>query len=286
MNILFEPSLRLFADGASGGSANGSSGGSANGAQGSESAGEAESTPGDNGDGKAASKADKSPSEEKTAKKKSEAAEAYKTDTSESAGGEAEPGEEKGVRAEAANESAADEAAADEAAADEVAPDKAQENGESASDGGQEDGNETEKLLGSVRETLREQIKAAETEEVLAAWRREEAAAREIYPSFSMSSELLNEPLFGVLLKNGVGVRQAYECVHLKEIIGSAVRYAVAETGRRAAGAKNGSSTRPGENSVLDRASSVTRTDVKNLTEKDIMRILSDVSKGAKISFK
>lgn len=281
MNILFEPSLRLFADGASGGSANGSSGGSANGAQGSESAGEAESTPGNNGDGKAAGKADKSPSEEKTAEKKSEAAEDYKTDTSESAGGEAEPGEEKGVRAEAANESAADEAAADEAA-----PDKAQENGESASDGGQEDRNETEKLLGSVRETLREQIKAAETEEVLAAWRREEAAAREIYPSFSMSSELLNEPLFGVLLKNGVGVRQAYECVHLKEIIGSAVRYAVAETGRRAAGAKNGSSTRPGENSVLDRASSVTRTDVKNLTEKDIMRILSDVSKGAKISFK
>lgn len=273
MNILFEPSLRLFADGASGGSANG--------AQDSESAGEAESTSGENGDGKAASKADKSPSEEKTAEKKSEAAEAYKTDTSESAGGEAEPGEEKGVRAEAANESAADEAAADEAA-----PDKAQENGESASDGGQEDGNGTEKLLGSVRETLREQIKAAETEEVLAAWRREEAAAREIYPSFSMSSELLNEPLFGVLLKNGVGVRQAYECVHLKEIIGSAVRYAVAETGRRAAGAKNGSSTRPGENSVLDRASSVTRTDVKNLTEKDIMRILSDVSKGAKISFK
>lgn len=276
MNILFEPSLRLFADGASGGSANGSSGGSANGAQGSESAGEAESTPGDNGDGKAASKADKSATEEKTAEKKSEAADFYEADSAENTGGEAEPGEEKGVRAEAANESATDEAA----------PDKAQENGESASDGGQEDGNETEKLLGSVRETLREQIKAAETEEVLAAWRREEAAAREIYPSFSMSSELLNEPLFGVLLKNGVGVRQAYECVHLKEIIGSAVRYAVAETGRRAAGAKNGSSTRPGENSVLDRASSVTRTDVKNLTEKDIMRILSDVSKGAKISFK
>lgn len=276
MNILFEPSLRLFADGASGGSANGSSGGSANGAQGSESAGEAESTSGENGDGKAASKADKSATEEKTAEKKSEAADFYEADSAENTGGEAEPGEEKGVRAEAANESATDEAA----------PDKAQENGESASDGGQEDGNETEKLLGSVRETLREQIKAAETEEVLAAWRREEAAAREIYPSFSMSSELLNEPLFGVLLKNGVGVRQAYECVHLKEIIGSAVRYAVAETGRRAAGAKNGSSTRPGENSVLDRASSVTRTDVKNLTEKDIMRILSDVSKGAKISFK
>lgn len=275
MNILFEPSLRLFADGASGGSANGSSGGSANGAQGSESAGEAESTPGNNGDGKAASKADKSPSEEKTAEKKSEAADFYEADSAENTGGKAEPGEEKNITAESASEPD-----------DEAAPDKAQENGESASDGGQEDGNETEKLLGSVRETLREQIKAAETEEVLAAWRREEAAAREIYPSFSMSSELLNEPLFGVLLKNGVGVRRAYECVHLKEIIGSAVRYAVAETGRRAAGAKNGSSTRPGENSVLDRASSVTRTDVKNLTEKDIMRILSDVSKGAKISFK
>lgn len=275
MNILFEPSLRLFADGASGGSANGSSGGSANGAQGSESAGEAESTPGNNGENKAASKADKPATEEETAEKKREAADFYEADSAENTGGEAEPGAEKNITAESASEPD-----------DEAAPDKAQENGESASDGGQEDGNETEKLLGSVRETLREQIKAAETEEVLAAWRREEAAAREIYPSFSMSSELLNEPLFGVLLKNGVGVRQAYECVHLKEIIGSAVRYAVAETGRRAAGAKNGSSTRPGENSVLDRASSVTRTDVKNLTEKDIMRILSDVSKGAKISFK
>lgn len=267
MNILFEPSLRLFADG--------SSGGLANGAQGSESAGEAESPPGNNGDGKAASKADKPATEEKTAEKKSEAADFYEADSAENTGGKAEPGAEKNITAESASEPD-----------DEAAPDKAQENGESASDGGQEDGNETEKLLGSVRETLREQIKAAETEEVLAAWRREEAAAREIYPSFSMNSELLNEPLFGVLLKNGVGVRQAYECVHLKEIIGSAVRYAVAETGRRAAGAKNGSSTRPGENSVLDRASSVTRTDVKNLTEKDIMRILSDVSKGAKISFK
>ena len=276
MNILFEPSLRLFADGSSGGSANGSSGGSANGARGGESAGEAESTPGGNGDGKAASKADKPATEEKTAEQKSEAADSYEADSAENTGGEAKPGTEKNITEESANEPADDESA----------PDKAQENGESASDGGQEDKNETEKLLGSVRETLREQIKAAETEEVLAAWRREEAAAREIYPSFSMSSELLNEPLFGVLLKSGVGVRQAYECVHLKEIIGSAVRYAVAETGRRAAGAKNGSSTRPGENSVLDRASSVTRTDVKNLTEKDIMRILSDVSKGAKISFK
>lgn len=152
--------------------------------------------------------------------------------------------------------------------------------------GGSFTGGDTDNILNGVRESFGESLKNAEAESVLASWRREEQATREIYPSFSMKNELLNEPVFGTLLKSGVGVRRAYECVHLEEIIGSAIRYAVADIGRKTALNSSRAQSRPGENSVLDRAASVARTDVNSLTDRDIKRILAEVSRGAKISFK
>ena len=152
--------------------------------------------------------------------------------------------------------------------------------------GGSFTGGDTDNILNGVRESFGESLKNAEAESVLASWRREEQATREIYPSFSMKNELLNEPMFGTLLKSGVGVRRAYECVHLEEIIGSAIRYAVADIGRKTALNSSRAQSRPGENSVLDRAASVARTDVNSLTDRDIKRILAEVSRGAKISFK
>lgn len=154
------------------------------------------------------------------------------------------------------------------------------------SGGGSFTGGDTDNILNGVRESFGESLKNAEAESVLASWRREEQATREIYPSFSMKNELLNEPVFGTLLKSGVGVRRAYECVHLEEIIGSAIRYAVADIGRKTALNSSRAQSRPGENSVLDRAASVARTDVNSLTDRDIKRILAEVSRGAKISFK
>ena len=152
--------------------------------------------------------------------------------------------------------------------------------------GGSFTGGDTDNILNGVRESFGESLKNAEAESVLASWRREEQATREIYPSFSMKNELLNEPVFGTLLKSGVGVRRAYECVHLEEIIGSAIRYAVADIGRKTALNSSRTQSRPGENSVLDRAASVARTVVNSLTDRDIKRILAEVSRGAKISFK
>ena len=152
--------------------------------------------------------------------------------------------------------------------------------------GGSFTGGDADNILNGVRESFGESLKNAEAESVLASWRREEQATREIYPSFSMKNELLNEPMFGTLLKSGVGVRRAYECVHLEEIIGSAIRYAVADIGRKTALNSSRAQSRPGENSVLDRAASVARTDVNSLTDRDIKRILAEVSRGAKISFK
>lgn len=112
----------------------------------------------------------------------------------------------------------------------------------------------------------------------------EQEKLREIYPSFSLEEELKNSPEFRHLLTSGVSLRRAFETVNLEKIMGSALRYAVMSAGKKTADSiKN--SKRVNENSLQDSASSVKRTDVNSLTEKDIMRILSQVSKGAKISF-
>lgn len=107
---------------------------------------------------------------------------------------------------------------------------------------------------------------------------------REIYPSFSLEDELKNSPEFKHLLTSGVSLRRAFETVNLEKIMGSALRYAVMSAGKKTADSIRNSG-RVSENSLQDSASSVKRTDVNSLTEKDIMRILSQVSKGARISF-
>lgn len=107
---------------------------------------------------------------------------------------------------------------------------------------------------------------------------------REIYPSFDLKGEYASSPEFRVLLGAGLSLRRAYEAVNLEKIMGSVLRYAVLKTGKNTADAIM-SPGRVAENSLLDRASSVKRTDVKNLTEKEIMDILSQVSRGAKIIF-
>ena len=86
------------------------------------------------------------------------------------------------------------------------------------------------------------------------------------------------------LLLGGVGLRRAYETVNLEKILASSMRYAAMKAGKSAADSVR--SGRVQENSLSGNAASVSRTDVKSLTEKDIMRLLSEVSRGAKISFK
>ncbi len=114
---------------------------------------------------------------------------------------------------------------------------------------------------------------------------REEAEKlREIYPDFDLSRELSSSPELKQLLQCGVGLRRAYETVNLEKILMSSMRYAALQAGKSAADSVRNS--RVQENSLSGNAASVGRTDVKNLTEKDIMKILSEVSRGAKISFR
>ncbi len=134
--------------------------------------------------------------------------------------------------------------------------------------------------VGFVRAYLREKAER----EVKEYFRSEEEKLREIYPSFSFENELKSSPEFRQLIKSGVSPRRAFETVNLEKIMGQALKYAVMSTGKRTADIMK-NSARVSENSLLDTASSVKRTDVNNLTEKEIRKIISEVGKGAKITF-
>lgn len=171
-------------------------------------------------------------------------------------------------------ETAVEENAAPEKEAD--APLKAaEEKKEALSDTG---------LLNAVRAALEESEKSRQINGVIDRWKKDAEELKSVYPGFDPGKELC-KPEMEQLLTAGVPLRRAYEVVNLEKIIGSAMRYASLNAGKRTADALMMHKSRPQENGVLDRASSVKRTDVRSLTEKDIIRILGEVSRGAKISF-
>lgn len=129
-----------------------------------------------------------------------------------------------------------------------------------------------------------EHIKKRAAEKVKAVLLEESEKLKEIYPSFDLQREYASSPELRSLLAAGVGLRRAFETVNLEKIMGTALRYAVMKAEKNTADAMK-NSARVTETSLASGASSLKRTDVKNLTEKEIMKIISEVSKGAKISF-
>lgn len=138
--------------------------------------------------------------------------------------------------------------------------------------------------LREMKAQLESKRAAAEKQRIIADWEKQAQALKEIYPDFSLSKEVLNED-FAQLLRAGVSVRRAYEAANIEGILGSAMHYAAATVGRKAAQSIRTSSARVQENSVLDRAASKKSTNVNLLTEKDILNILEEVKRGTKISF-
>lgn len=130
-----------------------------------------------------------------------------------------------------------------------------------------------------------EQASAMAQERLLSRWEKEARELKELYPSFSLGDEMKNNGGFASLLKAGVPVRLAFEAANLEKIMGAGMKYAAAAAGRKAAASLRDSAARVQENSVLGRASSITKRDVSALTEKDILKIINEVGKGAVISF-
>lgn len=140
-------------------------------------------------------------------------------------------------------------------------------------------------LLNSVSAALEAAGLRAQADRIAAAWEAEGEALKEIYPGFDLRRAARENGEFARLLQAGVGVRRAWEAANLETILGEAMRYAARTAGKKAAQSLSAAAGRVQENSVLDRASSLSRRDVGSLTQSDILKILDEVSRGAKITF-
>ncbi len=138
--------------------------------------------------------------------------------------------------------------------------------------------------LKEMKARLEEKRSSFEKQKIISDWEKQAQKLKEIYPDFDLSKAVYQTD-FAQLLKAGVSVRKAYEAANIESILGSAMHYAAATVGRKTAQSIRMSSARVQENSVLDRAASKKSTNVNLLTEKDIMKILDEVKKGAKIRF-
>ena len=122
-------------------------------------------------------------------------------------------------------------------------------------------------------------------------WENQGEALKEIYPDFDLAAEVdqwqaedgSNE--FVKLLGAGIGVKQAYEVLHLGDImtstaqqVGDAVRKQTTDT-IRARG------TRPAENGLKEQPGVIRKSDPSKLTAEDRKEIAKRARKGEMISF-
>lgn len=151
---------------------------------------------------------------------------------------------------------------------------------ETGKEGSESDAARHDRLLQTARQEAFSQAKSR----LLAQWEKEGEELKQIYPFYSPEEAAKNES-FAALLKAGVPLRTAFEAANLEKIMGAAMKYAADSAVQKAALSLRENAARVQENSVLDRAASVTRKDVNSLTEKDILKILSDVNRGAVVRF-
>ena len=116
-------------------------------------------------------------------------------------------------------------------------------------------------------------------------WMKQGEELKSLYPSFDLKSELSGDKGFARLIRAGVSLRTAYEVVHKDEILGSAMEYTAKKVSEQVVKGLEAKTARPSENGLLTGGGLIRKTDVNALTSKDIIDILKQVERGAKVSF-
>ena len=110
----------------------------------------------------------------------------------------------------------------------------------------------------------------------------EEGRIRQVYPDFDWKRELAS-PRFGRLVTAGVDGQTAYEIVHRQELLQAAMGYAAEKTRSEMARAIASGGSRAAENRGGSRT--VTRSDPRSLTSRELAAIRRRVQDGEKIRF-
>lgn len=128
------------------------------------------------------------------------------------------------------------------------------------------------------------QIGQAQFQHQIDTWYKEAETVKELYPSFDFKTETQN-PEFLKLLKNGVGVGDAYRVLHFDELTQGAARVAAQTADAQAQARIKQKASRPSENGTSSQSAAIVRNDVSSLTRAERAEIARRVQRGDKITF-
>ena len=130
--------------------------------------------------------------------------------------------------------------------------------------------------------TAEREQRRSRARQALEALSRQQQAMEKLYPGFQWQQEL-RDPAFGRLITAGVDARTAYEVVHRREVLRTAMDYAARRAREQTARAVASGSRRVRENG--GGAGSVSRSDPSTLTSQELADIRKRVFDGEKIRF-
>ena len=115
-------------------------------------------------------------------------------------------------------------------------------------------------------------------------WQAQEAELKKIYPNMSLAEEMQN-PQFATLLNRLGDVKTAYHALHADEIISGAIQKASTATKKAVTDNIAARGLRPSENGTRSQKNVIYKTNVDELTDKDLDDIIKQVKAGKKIRF-
>ena len=146
---------------------------------------------------------------------------------------------------------------------------------------------EFQKLQRENRALLQQQemaINQQKADAQLAQWTQEAEAIKQSYPNFSLEEEAQN-PEFIRLLQAGTPMEHAYKVLHLDEILNDERNATAAFTQKQVIDNVKARGQRPQEAGLNSQNAITYKTDVENMSGKDILEIARRVKRGEKISF-
>lgn len=121
-------------------------------------------------------------------------------------------------------------------------------------------------------------------EQQLQKWHLEAENLKIIYPGFDFAAEAEN-PNFLSLLRSGVPLKQAFEVIHMDDIVAGAEAAQAAATEKQIVDGIRAKGARPKENGSSSQSAFLVKDDVSKLTKKDRAEIARRAALGEQISF-
>ena len=135
-----------------------------------------------------------------------------------------------------------------------------------------------------LRAAMQENNRREQAAQQYATWMQQAQEAKRIYPSLDLDVEARN-PQFVQLLQAGIDVGSAYLVLHKDEIIPAAMQHTARTVEKKLTSAIAAGSGRPAENGTGAQGAAAVKSDVTQLTGKDLAEVHRRVARGERISF-